>query len=63
MEGGAHTLAAFLERGLWDELRVETAPFTICGGIAAPDIPDDAVYLRTEQYDDNIIRWFGKKRH
>lgn len=63
VEGGAHTLAAFLERGLWDELRVETAPFTVCGGIAAPDIPDDAVYLRTEQYDDNIIRWFGKKRH
>ena len=63
VEGGAHTLAAFLERGLWDELRVETAPFTICGAIAAPDIPDDAVYLRTEQYDDNIIRWFGKKRH
>lgn len=26
VEGGAQTLTAFLERGLWDEIRVETAP-------------------------------------
>jgi diaminohydroxyphosphoribosylaminopyrimidine deaminase / 5-amino-6-(5-phosphoribosylamino)uracil reductase len=36
VEGGAHTLQAFIDAGLWDEARVFYAPLTFGGGIAAP---------------------------
>ena len=39
VEGGAETLRRFLEAGLWDELRVETAPIQIgAHGIKAPSL-------------------------
>ena len=60
VEGGPTVLNAFLSRGLWDELRVETAPFTINGGVPAPRIPDSAVAGPIEQYDENVIRWFRR---
>lgn len=39
VEGGAATLQSFLETGLYDEIRVETAPRNAGGGIPAPEIP------------------------
>ena len=60
VEGGPTVHQQFLDRGLWDELRVETAPFTIPGGISAPRIPDNAIADRIEQYDENIIRWYHR---
>lgn len=56
VEGGAATLNGFLARGLWDEIRVETAPFCIDGGIDAPTLPTGAQEVETRRYDGNIIR-------
>ena len=32
VEGGAKTLQSFLDAGLWDEIRIESAPFTVNEG-------------------------------
>lgn len=55
VEGGAKTHQAFLDAGLWDELRVETSPRIVGNGTAAPHVPDNAVVVAREQYDGNII--------
>lgn len=36
VEGGAKTLQAFIDAGLYDEVRIETAPFIVGGGTHAP---------------------------
>lgn len=36
VEGGAQLLNSFIEAGLWDEARVETAPFKLGTGVKAP---------------------------
>jgi len=38
VEGGALLLQHFIDAGLWDEARVEIAPFSLTGGVAAPKI-------------------------
>ena len=38
VEGGANLLGRFVETGLWDEARVETAPFDLKCGLAAPKL-------------------------
>lgn len=38
VEGGARTLQSFIDSGLWDEVRVETAPMTLGSGVAAPQL-------------------------
>lgn len=40
VEGGAKLLQAFINEGLWDEAYIETAPFSLKQGIAAPLLPD-----------------------
>ena len=40
VEGGAQTLQSFIDAQLWDEARVETAPLTLGGGVAAPMLPE-----------------------
>lgn len=59
VEGGAETLTRFLEAGLWDEIRVETAapsrrdlPET---GLPAPHIPDGAHLCGTTVCDGALI--------
>ena len=39
VEGGRQTHESFLAAGLWDELRVETAPLTVTDGTRAPQLP------------------------
>lgn len=58
VEGGRQTLQAFLDAGLWDELRIETAPTTVADGTPAPLLPPDICLTRQEAYDGNIIRWY-----
>lgn len=41
VEGGAATHAAFIGRGLWDEIRVETAPVAFGRGTRAARLPQD----------------------
>lgn len=55
VEGGLKTHEAFLSAGLWDEIRVETAPITVTGGTPAPTLPADARIISRETYDGNTI--------
>jgi diaminohydroxyphosphoribosylaminopyrimidine deaminase/5-amino-6-(5-phosphoribosylamino)uracil reductase len=38
VEGGAALLTSFIKAGLWDEVRIETAPFMLCDGVKAPSL-------------------------
>ena len=57
VEGGAKTLQSFLDAGLWDEIRIETAPFTVSKGIEAPQLPANLRITRTEQYVNTIVTY------
>lgn len=58
IEGGAEVLKCFLNAGLWDELRVETAPWTVSEGIPAPALPANIMLEKREETDGNIISTF-----
>ena len=60
VEGGAATHASFIERGLWDEIRVETSPLTVGDGTAAPALPAGIAQTSREQYDGNTITFYRK---
>lgn len=61
VEGGAMTLKAFLDRGLWDEIRVETSPMVVGEGIEAPRLPHGVVLSRRESFDGNVICWYRRE--
>lgn len=54
VEGGAEVHRRFIEAGLWDELRVETAPFLLGEGVEAPTLPR-AVLAEQTVVDDSTI--------
>ena len=58
VEGGAMTHRSFMEQGLWDEIRVETAPIKVDDGTPAPIIPADAVITDCQEYDGNRITYY-----
>lgn len=41
VEGGAKLLQSFIEKGLWDEARIETAPLCLGQGTKAPTLKDE----------------------
>lgn len=56
VEGGAKTHQSFLEKGLYDEIRVETnTQMKVGAGTAAPIVPTDVELFSSEQYDHNTI--------
>lgn len=55
VEGGRRTLQSFIDDGLYDEIRIETAPIVIGGGTEAPTLPTGLRLLSQECYDGNII--------
>lgn len=56
VEGGAITHQSFLDAGLWDEIRVETATAKfVKTGTEAPRLPHDVKPIGHEEYDDNVI--------
>lgn len=56
VEGGRKTLDSFLEKGLWDEIRVEmNTGLTVGGGTRAPQLPANVQVLSQKVYDENII--------
>ena len=55
VEGGAATHRAFIDAGLWDEIRVETSPETFGRGTKAAGIPAGARLASHEAYDGNSI--------
>lgn len=60
VEGGAMTHTSFINAGLWDEIRVETAPHTVTGGTPAPQLPSGIVVESRCEYDGNMIVWFKR---
>lgn len=54
VEGGAEVHRRFIEAQLWDELRVETAPFHLGDGVKAPTLPH-SVLVETSNIDGNVI--------
>jgi len=53
VEGGAGLLDSFIESGLWDEARVETAPIRLQCGVKAPVIPQTPSHVLT--IDGNAV--------
>ena len=60
VEGGAHLLQQFINRGLYDEVRIETAPTTFATGTVAPTLPADLKLKKQELWEENIIETFVK---
>lgn len=59
VEGGLATLNSFIDADLWDEIRVETAPFTVANGTEAPRIPSSASLNDKVEFDNNIIALYS----
>ena len=55
VEGGRRTLESFADSGLWDEIRVETAPFCVGAGTPAPQLPPHLRLVSRCEYDGNTI--------
>ena len=60
VEGGAKTLQSFLDKDLWDEIRIETSPITVSNGTHAPQLPANVRLLATQHFDGNTITTFCK---
>lgn len=60
VEGGSQVLGAFLEAGLWDAARIETAPLTLGsgGGAKAPKIAASTP-TAVENVGANTIVWYS----
>jgi diaminohydroxyphosphoribosylaminopyrimidine deaminase/5-amino-6-(5-phosphoribosylamino)uracil reductase len=56
VEGGAFLLQQFIRSEIWDEIRVETAPFLLKTGVKAPDIPLDKTYVSTSNNSIQIYK-------
>lgn len=64
VEGGAITHQAFLDAGLWDEIRVETAVGkSVEEGTEAPRLPHDVRLLTHEEYDGNVIDIYERSKY
>jgi len=62
VEGGGQTLRSFLDKGLWDEIRVETAPVATQGGTEAPTLPAEARLGELSVCDGRHIRTYVRPR-
>ena len=60
VEGGRQTHEAFIAAGLWDEIRVETAPITVADGTCAPQLPADATISTFNCYGQNTVTVFSR---
>ena len=60
VEGGATTHQSFLNAGLWDEIRVETAPVVVTNGTKAAPLPKNIQIANTKEYDGNLITSYIK---
>ena len=62
VEGGAETIQHFIDAGLWDETRVETAPVAVHGGTKAPCLDkDNYCFSNREVYGLNTVDTFLRK--
>lgn len=58
VEGGRQTLESFIDAGLWDEIRVETAPITVAKGTPAPHLPSQAYIYNKVECRGNTLAYF-----
>ena len=60
VEGGRKTHESFMAAGLWDEIRVETAPLTVSGGTSAPRLPLEAKIYDRVEYGDHTVCYYRR---
>ena len=61
VEGGAITHQSFLDAGLWDEIRIETATTqSFKTGTEAPRLPHGVKPIGHEEYDGNVIETYER---
>ena len=60
VEGGCQTHEAFIKAGLWDEIRVETAPRCVAAGTRAPQLPDGLLLLSLRRHEGNLLARYAK---
>lgn len=61
VEGGAKLLQSFIDKGLWDEARLETAPFCLGEGVSAPILKDEQLESK-QNYGGQIIQQYRHKQ-
>lgn len=61
VEGGRKTLQSFIDAGLWDEMRIETAPVILHKGTPAPVLPHDMLLMESRQCGVNTIERYRKR--
>jgi len=60
VEGGAKLLQSFIDAGLWDEARIETAPFRLEDGTVAPLLKEEQLQSQ-QNYDGHTIQLYRHK--
>ena len=58
VEGGANVLQQLVDADAWNEIRIETAPTTLGGGIKAPQV--DMSRAAHQEIDGNIVSYITK---
>ena len=61
VEGGAHTLQAFIDAGLWDEATVEIAPVVLGDGVKVPILKNAQKVKTTESFGHPIEHFLHEK--
>lgn len=58
VEGGRQTLQSFIDRHLFDAIRVETSTETVACGTTSPTLPKDILKVSTHTYGRNSITYY-----
>lgn len=58
VEGGRQTHESFMALGLWDEIRVETAPVVVSDGTQAPHLPVGVELYNRLECGGNVITFY-----
>ena len=60
VEGGRQTHEAFIQAGLWDEIRVEIAPISVSEGTRVPQLPSNMRLLHQKVFGENVLSIYKK---
>ncbi|MBD5264250.1 MAG: bifunctional diaminohydroxyphosphoribosylaminopyrimidine deaminase/5-amino-6-(5-phosphoribosylamino)uracil reductase RibD [Bacteroides sp.] len=60
VEGGPTLLQSFIDEGLYDEIRIETAPLALGDGLRQPTLPDGLKFVKKFQCRSNTISLFRR---
>jgi len=58
VEAGPGLQKAFIESGLWDEIRVFTSPTTLSAGLSAPPLPVNAYLWESQSIGGDQLRLY-----